>query len=97
MYRCWQCHREFKFDQIVIAEAKEGRARFLCASCDEAAKARVKKYEDKPKEKEFSEPTWGTSSAAFAIVKLASEEAKLMVCPDCGYANGRHAKVCRLA
>lgn len=36
----------------------------------------------------------GTSANSLAAVKLASEEARHALCPDCGCSSGRHLKVC---
>lgn len=36
----------------------------------------------------------GTSPGALGLVKQASEEARLVTCPECGYAAGRHSRMC---
>jgi hypothetical protein len=41
-----------------------------------------------------SGPAWGTSPASLGVVKAASEEARLLTCPECGRAAGRHSKLC---
>ncbi len=39
----------------------------------------------------------GTSPNALGLVKAASEEARLAICTDCGYASGRHSRSCARA
>lgn len=43
------------------------------------------------------EPGFGTSPNSMGAVKLASEEARLISCPDCGYSDGRHSRMCARA
>jgi hypothetical protein len=43
------------------------------------------------------DPGFGTSPASLGIVKAASEEARYVTCPDCGYGGGRHARMCERA
>lgn len=39
---------------------------------------------------------WGGTFAT-GLTKLASEEARHVVCSDCGYAGGRHSRFCSRA
>lgn len=34
------------------------------------------------------------SPFAMAYIKMRSEEAKLVTCPDCGFSKGRHSRFC---
>jgi hypothetical protein len=43
------------------------------------------------------DPGFGTSPASMGAVKMASEEALMTACSECGYSAGRHAKVCSRA
>jgi hypothetical protein len=101
--RCWRCRRQRAVELIVRGEiGKNGRPQFLCQSCDQSVRVREaaekQKLHKKPQEpREVFSDTRGTSPMSLGRVKLASEEARLATCPDCGYANGRHAKICRLA
>jgi DNA-directed RNA polymerase subunit RPC12/RpoP len=95
-FRCSICHREFPFDSLAKAEAKDGEARTLCIDCREAALLREKEYKMPKPEEELPEPSWGTSPMSLARVKMESEEARHSTCPDCGYGAGRHARSCRL-
>lgn len=38
----------------------------------------------------------GSSGNPFAMgyIKMSSEEAKLVQCPECGFSKGRHSKLC---
>lgn len=38
---------------------------------------------------------FGTGNSAMGAVKMASEEARMETCPECGYGGGRHAaRIC---
>jgi hypothetical protein len=95
-FDCSICHRQQPFDLLAKAEAKNGEVRTLCVDCREAALAREKEYKMPELEEELPEPSWGTSPMSLARVKMESEEARHSTCPDCGHANGRHARSCRL-
>lgn len=41
-----------------------------------------------------SDPGVGTSPSSMGAVKMASEEARLITCPDCGFSKGRHSRLC---
>lgn len=61
------------------------------------ARERVQTMAVKTDMKQPSDPGFGTSPSSMGAVKMASEEARLVSCVECGFTKGRHSRFCSLA
>lgn len=77
-----------------LSKKEQARRQARNAERQQSAAIRVKVRADL---NPMSDPGVGTSPGALGLVKMASEEARHVTCPECGYGAGRHARICSRA